>query len=233
VTTQAASTYVQVAETPGQIARCKELIALVYSSYGVSFSDEAYDIERKVERWPHRFLMAERHGQVVAVVGLYIKDTYVERFGRVSKAQLARVLVGNDVQHRYSVDHTREITKISVHPHHRDRGLGRLITRCAFAEAFLQRDAARRHLVLACAKHSVWHRVFGGAGIRNRFIGEFPNYKIHELYRSEQDPMDSRMIIPDIDIPDHVYRLSLPVELPDYEHLWAPRRAGRLEAMPS
>ncbi len=73
-------TRVRIAETSQDVVRCQELIALVYRDYGVTFSSDTYDLERKVERWPHQFIMATIDDQVVAAVGLYTRDTYVEHF---------------------------------------------------------------------------------------------------------------------------------------------------------
>ncbi len=139
--------------------------------------------------------------------------------------------MGNDATARYSIEHTREITKIVVHPDHRGRGLGRLITGCACSEAFLQRGADVPQLILVCAKHSVWHGVFGAAGISNRILSDFPIYKIHDLYRTARDPMDSRLIIPDLDIPDYWYDLSLPTEL-DVEGPGLPRPTRKIHVRP-
>jgi hypothetical protein len=61
-----------------------------------------------------------------------------------------------------------------------------------------------------CAKLSIIDRIFHRAGLRTRRIKEFPFYKVHELYRSPEDPMESRLIIPTLDIPARWYGLALP-----------------------
>jgi hypothetical protein len=69
-----------------------------------------------------------------------------------------------------------------------------------------------------CAKMSIIDNIFHRAGLRTRTIKEFPFYKVHELYRSAEDPMESRMIIPGLDIPERWYELALPGEY-DVERL--------------
>jgi hypothetical protein len=55
--------------------------------------------------------------------------------------------------------------------------------------------------------------VWDKAGCNTRVIRPFPLYKIHEKYRSESDPMDSRLMIPDLDFPKRWYDLRLPAEV--------------------
>ena len=49
-------------------------------------------------------------------------------------------------------------------------------------------------------------------GLRSRRIKPFPMYKVHELYRSPEDPMDSYLMVPEADIPSRWYGLELPGE---------------------
>src|SRR5947208_16993368 len=80
---------VRLARSHHDVVQCKELIAETYNDeYSVSFSDDAYDLDARIERWPHRYLMGIVAGDLVASVGLYLRDTYVESFGNVSDQEI-------------------------------------------------------------------------------------------------------------------------------------------------
>ncbi len=69
-------------------------------------------------------------------------------------------------------------------------------------------------LLLICATMSILDRFFAPKGpVRARYLAPFPRYPIHSEYRSEKDPMQSRLIIPETDIPSELRALTLPVEL--------------------
>jgi hypothetical protein len=78
---------------------------------------------------------------------------------------------------------------------------------------FVQRDAAQPYILTVCAKLSVFRSLYDDMGIRTRVIKPFPKYPAHERYRSPTDPMESRLIIPDLDIPSKWYNFRLPAEL--------------------
>jgi hypothetical protein len=69
-----------------------------------------------------------------------------------------------------------------------------------------------RPLVVFCAKRSIAHKVHQAVGLCPRRVKPFPHYKVHELYRSADDPMDSYLIIPHLDVPARWYDLALPSE---------------------
>jgi len=80
---------IQLAATHGQVIECHHLIAEIYNrEYEVVFSDDSYDLNAKIEPWPHRFLMGLVNQELVACVGIYLRNTYVERFGDVSDAEI-------------------------------------------------------------------------------------------------------------------------------------------------
>jgi GNAT superfamily N-acetyltransferase len=204
---------VQVARSRREILRCQQLIAEVYNKeYEVVFSEDRYDLDAKVEPWPHRYIMALAEQELVAAIGLYLRDTYVERFGDVSQAEIERLLVDAGASGRYAPARKREITKVSVRHDRRGRGYGRFLLTCAHSRDFLELDSppAAPNLLVCCARRSIWDNMWGKSEIRTRRIKEFPFYKVHELYRSAEDPMDSRLIIPELDVPQRYYERRIP-----------------------
>jgi hypothetical protein len=100
---------------------------------------------------------------------------------------------------------------MSVRHDWRGRGIAPWLTGAAHSRHFTEVDTDRGVMVF-CAKLSIIDNIFHRAGLRTRTIKEFPFYKVHELYRSPSDPMESRMIIPKLDIPGRWYELALPGE---------------------
>jgi len=204
--------HLQIAESPGEILRCRQLVADVYNrQYGVVFSEEIYDLDAKIEPWPHRFLMGLVEREVVAVSGLYLRNTYVERFGLVSDADVAAVLREAGLEGRYDPSGRREITKLVVAPRFRASRITPLLIGCSFARAFADRDADRPPLVTFCAIRTIRHLV-ERLRIRPRHLKPFPLYKIHEKYRSESNPMDSYLVVPELDVPARFRELRIPGE---------------------
>ena len=200
------------AESRGDIMRCRQLIAEVYNrDYEVVFSEDHYDLEAKIEPWPHRFLMVLQGRELIAACGLYMYNTYVERFGQVSDDDLRDMLSAADVAAQYDVTSRREFTKMSVRHSWRGRGIAPWLTGAGHSKHFTDVETDRAVMVF-CAKMSIIDNIFHRAGLRTRTIKEFPFYKVHELYRSPTDPMESRMIIPKLDIPERWYELAVPGE---------------------
>lgn len=205
---------VQIATKQSDVLRCQYLIADVYNKeYEVMFSSDRYDLDAKVEPWPHRYLMLLEGDVLAATLGLYLHDTYVQRFGAVTQEDFTRVLGEASSAGAYDPTNLREVTKIVVARPYRGRGLARYIVGCAHSTAFLQGAEARMPLVVFCAKRSIANKVHQAVGLRPRLLKPFPNYKVHELYRSESDPMDSYLIVPHLDIPARWRALDLPCEL--------------------
>jgi GNAT superfamily N-acetyltransferase len=203
-----------------EVLQCRKLIAEVYNhDYEVVFSEDHYDLAAKIEPWPHRYLMAMLGDELVASCGLYTHNTYVERFGNVSENDLSTVLRCAGADCSYDMGELREFTKMSVRHEWRGRGIGVWLTGAAHSRHFTEVDRDRA-LMIFCAKTSIINNIFHRAGLRTRRIKEFPFYKVHELYRSQTDPMESRLIIPVLDIPEKWYELVLPGE---YEIARLPR----------
>jgi len=203
----------QVATTSADVLRCQYLIADIYNrEYDVMFSSDRYDLDAKIEPWPHRYLMLLEGDVLAATLGLYLHDTYVERFGAVVREDFERLLCDAAGAGHYDPTNLREVTKIVVAPPYRGRGLARFMVGCAHSHDFLQAGDERAPLVVFCAKRSIAQRVHQAVGLRPRLLKPFPDYKVHELYRSESDPMDSYLIVPHLDIPTHWLTLKLPCE---------------------
>jgi GNAT superfamily N-acetyltransferase len=205
----------RIAKSRAEVLACQYLVAEVYNKeYEVVFSDDSFDLDAKIEPWPHRYLMGLEGGELVATAGLYLHNTYVERFGGVSSDEIQSIIDDAGGARRFSAARKREITKVSVRRDKRGHGYGRVLLGTAHARAFLQIDTPddTPNVLVCCARRTIWEGLWHRAGIHTRRIKEFPFYKVHELYRSPEDPMDSRIIVPEIDIPAHWYDRALPGE---------------------
>lgn len=205
----------EIARTRGDVLRCQYLIAEIYNKeYEVVFSDDSYDLDAKIEPWPHRYLMGIVDGELVACAGLYLHGTYVERFGNVSDGEIDALIRDASGAPRFSAARKREITKVSVRRSARGKGYGRFFLGGAHSRDFLQvdTDPDEPAVVVCCARKSIWDNMWGGCEIRTRPIKAFPFYKVHELYRSPTDPMDSRLVIPELDVPRRLYERPIPGE---------------------
>ena len=204
---------VAIARTRSETLTCQRLIAEVYSGqYGVVFSSDRHDLDAKVEPWPHRYLMFSSEGKVLATFGLYVRDTYVERYGAVTDADVLRLLEEAGARDAYHPARKRELTKLVVANEARGLGLGLFVVAASHARAFLQSETDEPQLLVTCSKRSLWTSLWQRVGIHTRVLKPFPRYKVHELFSSEEDPMDSRLIIPDRDIPRRWYDLEVPGE---------------------
>jgi len=202
-----------MARTREDVARCQYAIAEVYNrQYGVVFSEDHHDLEAKIEPWPHRYLMVLHDATLAATIGLYLRNTYVERFGLVARSEFESALGASDVVKQYDVSRLREITKLVVQPEFRGKQLARFTLGCGHSRAFCQTDAVAPHLITFCSKRSIVARVYEPTGLHSRLIKPFPMYKVHELYRSPEDPMDSYLMVPEADIPHRWYELAVPGE---------------------
>ena len=202
----------EIARGPGDVLRCRQLIADVYHrQYGVVFSEDVYDLEAKIEPWPHRYLMGFVEGELVAVCGLYLRNTYVERFGLVTDEDVRAALREAGAAGRYDPRNRREITKLVVAPRFRNLRVTPVLMSCAMARAFSDVEADGAPVVTFCAVRTM-RRLIERLGIRTRHLKPFPRYKIHEAYRSDSNPMDSYLILPDLDVPARFRELVIPGE---------------------
>lgn len=204
---------VRLARSREDVARCQYAIAEVYNrQYGVVFSEDRHDLEAKIEPWPHRYLMVLHDGDLAATLGLYLHHTYVERYGQVAHEEFDAAFGDAATAERYDLSRLRELTKLVVKPEYRGQNLSRFTLGCGHSRSFCQTDADAPHLITFCAKRSIVTHVYEPTGLRCRLVKPFPLYKVHELYRSAEDPMDSYLVVPEADIPPRWYELGLPGE---------------------
>ena len=210
---------VRVATTLTEITRCQRLIADVYNRhFRIVFSKHKPDLMAKIEPFPDRFAMGVVDDQVVGACGLYVDRTYVQSFGGVTDDDIRRAL-GDDLSQRYATWETREYTKLVVDPAWAGAGIGRLFFAVSHSRDFLNPDGKDDLLVICCAKRSMFEGLYADAGMQSRMLRPFPVYKVHELYSSQDDPMQSRLLVPEADIASRWYRLRLPetLALEDYK----------------
>jgi len=204
-----------IASSRAEVLRCQYLIAEVYNQeYNIFFSDDSYDLHGKVEPWPHRYLMATVGGEVAGCIGMYLRDTYVGRFGNVGDDEVRRAVVaaGGDAE-RWLPERKREPTKLAVHSNYRGFSLGRILLGACHSSAFRDTDGdGQSFLFVACAKQSIWRSQWGKIGIQSKVLKPFPIYKVHEDYASPSDPMESRVIIPDLHVPRAWLDLDVPAD---------------------
>ena len=205
---------VRLARRRGEIVRCQYLIADTYNRYyDIVFSGDSVDLNAKIEPYPHKYVMGLIGGELVAAAGLYLHDTYVQRFGRVTDEEIRAILGEAGVSDRYPTYSLREYTKLVVKSGWEGLGIGRFFFAVTHSKDFLNCDKAQHPLVLSCARASVYRGLYDVAGVGTRPVKPFPIYRVHEYYSSPADPMDSRVVIPDVDIEPRWYNLSLPCTL--------------------
>lgn len=204
---------VRVAKTAAEVAACKELSGRVYyEQYGVKLTDGLCNPLGYRERFPDRFAMGFIDGKFAACAGLYVGETYVERFGRVDDALIASVLEEAGCPEAISRPRV-EYTKVVVDPAFGGQGIGRRFIAMTHAREFLEVDG-EIPLLFVCARYSVF-RLWQAVGIRTRPLRPFPWYRNHERYRSSADPMESRLVIPELDIDKRWFELHLSDDYPE------------------
>jgi hypothetical protein len=207
---------VRLAADPPDVAACRELIGRVYlERYGVTLSDAAADPDGGAERFPDRYVLGEVDGRMVACAGLYCGTTYVERFGGVDAGDVRAACRQAGLEPAEYADRPFvEYTKIVVDPTRGRRGYGRRFLAASHAAGFLAPAGERLPLVLVCARLTTF-RLWEAVGIHTRFLREFPSYRNHARYRSVADPMESRLVIPERDVPTRFLRAELPTWVPE------------------
>lgn len=219
---------IAIAERRSDVLRAQYFIAEIYNRhYQIMFSENIHDLEARIEPYPHRYLTGTVDGELVAAIGLYTRDTYVERYGEITEDEIQSQLQSAGVADRYQGAVKRELTKLVVKDGWEGMGLARRLHTVAHAAAFTDAGAAGPVLIMVCGKVSVIEHLFRPRGeVTARFMAPFPRYPVHEEYRSDQDPMESRVTIPAVDVPPQIRGLSLPLELE------LPERARRAAETP-
>ncbi len=189
-----------------EIRQCQALISEVYyKKLGITFSESVNDIDTKIELYPHNFLMGLVDDELVACMGLYLHSTNPERYGKVTEQDIDKLLVESGAANRYSGKYIRELSKFVVKDEWRNKGIGKLLMGVAHSKDFIHMDEEQPHLLVSCANVSIFKYFSDVLDIHTRTIKPVPFYKIHEFYRAEREPMESRLTIPDIDIPPQWY----------------------------
>lgn len=205
--------HIRLAESRSDVLRCQHLIAEIYNrDYGVVFSEEKCDLEVKIEPWPHRYLMGLVGNELVAACGLYLHSTYVESFGKIEGEEFRAIIDQAGALSRYSWTRMRETCKLVVHYDYRRHGLARFFASAIFSRHFIQVDTQEDEpvVILGCVTQRLRDKLFQAEGVYMRIIKPFPVYRMHERYRSPENPMYSIMVIPELDIPERWYNLPLP-----------------------
>ncbi|MDA1353781.1 MAG: hypothetical protein O3A01_04830 [bacterium] len=195
-----------------EIIESQYLIAEVYNKYyKIFFSKDYSDLEAKIEPYPHRYIYAKVGDEIVGCAGLYTHNTYVEKYGDVSTEDIINTLLSLNLDpNHYNLEEKREITKIVSKPEWVGKGIGAFIWGAAYSKFFLGNQTEKPPIITCCAKLSTFQYFEKFTGITTHKIKSFPEYKIHEYYRSQRDPMESRLVIPNLDIPNRWYNLKIP-----------------------
>ncbi|MCB9741015.1 MAG: hypothetical protein H6741_17090 [Alphaproteobacteria bacterium] len=204
-----------VARRHAELLRCQYFIAESYNRhYGIMFSEDMHDLAARIEPYPHRYLMATVDGELVGALGLYERETYVERYGAITRADIDAQLEAAGVQETYAQAPLRELTKLVVKAGWERRGLARLLHERSHSPDFIRLGVDGPVLLAVCGKISFLDHMFAPGGrIGSRFMAPFPRYPIHEAYRRDSDPMESRLIIPELDVPEALLATRLPLTL--------------------
>lgn len=203
----------KIAKSHFEFHQCQSLIAeIYYKKLGITFDESKFDPDAKIELYPHHYLTGLVNGELVATMGLYLHSTNPERYGKVNEQDIDKLLLQAGVANRYSGKYIRELSKFVVKEEWREKGIGKLLMGASHSKDFIHMDEDKPHLLVACANRSIFKYFSDSLGIHTRTIKSVPFYKIHELYRSAHDSMESRLTIPDIDIPAKWYHAKLPSE---------------------
>ena len=206
---------IQIAKSYGQEFRAEFLIADIYNRhYDIVFSRDMVDLDAKIEPYPDHYLIGTVDGEVVAAAGLYTEGTYVEKYGNVSRERLQEELERSGAADRFDPSVTVEVTKLVIHPDWSGYGLGRELFCASYSKDFLMCAHDRPPLVLCCATQRIFESLHHSVGMHTRPLGLFPEYEVHERYRTPENPMDSRLILPGLDIPANWWDNPLPRSIP-------------------
>lgn len=206
---------ISVAQRQAEVLRCQYFIAEIYNRrYQIMFSEEIHDLESRIEPYPQRYLMGTVNGEIVATLALYTQNTYVERYGGITPEEIRAQLEEAGVSEQYATYSTRELTKLVVADGWNHHGLAHRIHDASYAEAFMESDAEAPVLIFCCGRRKLLSHMFAPRGrVRSRIMAPFPRYAIHSRYRKEDDPMESHLTIPAVDVPDDLRRQVLPIEV--------------------
>ena len=206
---------IKLAQNNLEVKQCKSLIEQVYYQdfHGITFSDTICDPEKRIERYPQYYLMGLVGNQLVAALGLYTKGTNGERHGKVSSHEITQLLQEAGVLEKYSDYQLREVTKFVVKKEWRGQGIGKIMFGAAHSQDFIQINESQPTLLVSCSSVSIFNKFANGIGMRSRTIKPMPYYEIHKHYSSAENPVETRLIIPELDIPKYWLNFSLPTKI--------------------
>jgi GNAT superfamily N-acetyltransferase len=204
---------IKIAQTSAEINQCKSLISeIYYQKLGITFSDSISDAEAKIEVYPQYYLMALCSEILIGTIGLYTNGTNAERHGKVTEQDVNILLTEAKVINRYLGKYLRELTKFVVKDEWQNKGIGKVLLAAAHSQDFIHINEEKPHVLVSCATFSIFEYFANALNIRTRRIKPMPFYKVHEHYRSHDNPLETRLSIPDIDIPKELYFAKLPFE---------------------
>ena len=204
------------AQTASDIGQCQALIRRVYlDRYNVTFASK-FDLNAGIEKFPHRFLMGLVGQRLAVTVGIYDRVTYVERFGRLPPDRMQQAIDQSNSGLDFRAENARELTKLAVDPLFEGCGLVRPFFSYAMSDTFLQDNATAGPAALVMATTTSIRKILcHDVNVHTRSLGRFPIYPAHQAYASVDDPMESYLIIPDLDIPISIRKLNLPANVPN------------------
>ena len=210
---------ISVATRRADVLRCQYFIAETYHRrYGIMFSEDLHDIEARIEPYPHRYLVGSVDGELVATLGLYERDTYVARYGGITDEDIAARLAETGMTERYAGATWRELTKLVVRDDWAGHQIARQMVHAGHSRAFTEMGTTVPVLLMACGRPSLFNAIYAPRGaIRSSYLAPFPRYPVHAAYRRDDDPMESRLIIPEVDVPEEIRALEFPlvIEVPE------------------
>ncbi|NEO80017.1 hypothetical protein [Moorena sp. SIO4G3] len=203
-----------MAESREEILKCQSLISQIYfKQFGIRFSSTQPNPSNKIELLPHYYLMGIYNGELIATMGLYLHSTDLERYANVTAQDIEQILLEAQAIDRYSGENFRELTKFVIKEQWQGKGIGKLLMGVAHSQDFIHFDGKHENLVVSCGNASIFHNFPDYLNIKTRFIKYVPYNKLFKFYVSKTEPMECRLSIPDLDIPEEWYRFKIPGEM--------------------
>jgi GNAT superfamily N-acetyltransferase len=213
--------HVQLAQTAGELRECRKLLEDVYGrDYGVRFTEGDHHPDLCVEPYPDAFVMGLAGDELAVIGGLYLRNTYAERFGGMNWSALEPALRARGLPHREADCVLREYTRLAVRPEYRGAGLGRRCCALTHSREFIAQQTDKHVLLFISAKRSIFREVHAKSRMETHYLKDFPVYLAHRKYAESHDPIEIRYMVADLDIPpellsarlgrDHCFETDLP-----------------------
>ena len=204
-----------ISKTPGALIKCQYLVSEIYHrKYKIAFSSDEYDLSQGIEPYPDIYVLAKVNGYLVGCFGCYTSKSYSINFGNIEKDIIQSILSAYQLEDEYSLDLIREPTKLVCQSGASSYGIPHLLFRSMYSkqmiENYLTDESGTLPVLLSCGNRSAFRHFYDRQHIRTHFLGRFPEYKVHRHYASKHNPMESRLVIPSIDIPSDIYNMKIP-----------------------